>query len=187
MKNNIKEVGQRIRDMREICGLSVEEAAKATGTTPEQFLSAENGEYDCSVTFVYRCAEIFKVDIVELLTGENPKLKRYSVIRKGEGLPVKRRESFEYQHLSYLFKNKKIEPFLVKAPYNEAEQDKPVSLSSHDGQEFDYVLSGGMKMSIDGKIKNLTAGDAIIYDSSAPHGMIASTEGGCEFLAILIK
>ena len=120
-------------------------------------------------------------------SGDNPKLKRYCVVRKGTGLPVKRREGFEYQHLAYLFKDKKIEPFLVIAPYSEEEQEKPISLSVHEGQEYDYILSGSLKTVIDGKIKVLNAGDSIIYDSSAPHGMIATNGAKCEFLAILIK
>ncbi|MGN0586602.1 MAG: cupin domain-containing protein, partial [Oscillospiraceae bacterium] len=80
-----------------------------------------------------------------------------------------------------------IEPFLVIAPYIEEEQDKPIALSSHEGQEFDYILSGSLKTVIDGKIKVLNAGDSIIYDSSSPHGMIATGGEKCEFLAILIK
>jgi transcriptional regulator with XRE-family HTH domain len=181
------EVGERIAAMREIRGLTVVDMAKALDVTPETLETAERGELDCSVTFVYKCAEVLDVDLVELLTGDNPKLKRYSVIRRGEGLPVKRRAGFEYEHLAYLFKNKKLEPFLVTAPFSADEQEKPITLSVHDGQEFDYVIEGTLKMSIDGKSKELYPGDAIIYDSSAPHGMIALSENGCKFLAILLK
>jgi transcriptional regulator with XRE-family HTH domain len=187
MKNNIKEVGERIRGIREDCGLSVEEAAKATGVTPEQFTAAERGEYDCSVTFIYKCAETFGVDLVELLTGENPKLHRFSYIKSGTGLPMKRREGFEYEHLAYLFKDKKIEPFLVKAPFKPEEQGKPIALSSHEGQEFDYIINGSLNVSIDGKVFTMEKGDAVIYNSTAPHGMIAADGAECDFLAILIK
>lgn len=187
MNYSIKEVAERLKGLREILGISAEEMAEKTDCTPEEYALIEKGEKDFSVTFVYKCAEILGVDIVELLTGDTPKLKRYCVVRKGTGLPVKRREGFEYQHLAYLFKDKKIEPFLVIAPYIEEEQDKPISLSVHEGQEYDYILSGSLKVVIDGKIKVFTAGDCIIYDSSAPHGMIATGGEKCEFLAILIK
>jgi DNA-binding XRE family transcriptional regulator len=187
MKNNIKEVGERIRGVREDIGMTVEDAAKATGVTVEQFLSAEKGEYDCSVTFIYKCAETFGVDLVELLTGENPKLRHFSYIKSGSGLPMKRREGFEYQHLAYLFKDKKIEPFLVKAPYKPEEQDKPIALSSHEGQEFDFIINGKLRVSVDGKVFTMSEGDAVIYDSKAPHGMIAEGGSECDFLAILIK
>jgi transcriptional regulator with XRE-family HTH domain len=187
MPGNIKEIGQRIGAMREIRGMSIAELAEKTDVTAENLMAAENGDYDYSVTFVYKCAEALGVDLVELLTGDNPKLKRYSVIRSGEGLPMSRRAGFEYQHMAYLFKNKKIEPFVVNAPFSPTDIEKPISLSVHDGQEFDFILEGTLKMSIDGKTKELNPGDAIIYDSSAPHGMIAVSESGCKFLAILIK
>ena len=187
MNFSIKEVAERLKGMRDILGIYKEELCEKTDVSLEDYELIEKGEKDFSVTFVYKCAEVFGVDMVELLTGENPKLKRYSVVRKGTGLPVKRRESFEYQHLAYLFKGKKIEPFLVIAPYSEEEQDKPIALSSHEGQEFDYIISGSLKAVIDGKLKILEAGDSIIYDSSAPHGMIATNGDKCEFLAILIK
>lgn len=187
MNYSIKEVAERLKALREIVGISAEEMSRRTDTSQEDYALIEQGEKDFSVTFVYKCAEILGVDIIELLTGDNPKLKRYCVVRKGTGLPVKRREGFEYQHLAYLFKDKKIEPFLVIAPYSEEEQEKPISLSVHEGQEYDYILSGSLKTVIDGKIKVLNAGDSIIYDSSAPHGMIAANGAKCEFLAILIK
>ncbi len=187
MNYSIKEVAERLKGLRDILGISADEMAEKTGTAPKDYALIEKGEKDFSVTFVYKCAEVLGVDIIELLTGENPKLKRYCVVRNGTGLPVKRREGFEYQHLAYLFKDKKIEPFLVIAPYSEEEQDKPISLSVHEGQEYDYILSGSLKVVIDGKIKMLSKGDSIIYDSGAPHGMIAAGGEKCEFLAILIK
>ena len=117
--------------------------------------------------------------MVELVTGENPRLSFYSIVRKDEGLPIKRRAGFNYQHLAYLFKNKTCEPFLVTAPYSESEQDQPIHLSYHKGQEFDYILEGefeGRSWKITCEI--LHAGDAIYYDSGRGHGMIAT--GGKE-------
>lgn len=187
MNYSVKEVAERIKGLRDILDISKEDMCKKTGVSADEYDLIEKGEKDVSVTFVYKCAEAFGVDIVELLTGENPKLEKRSVVKKGTGLPVKRREGFEYQHLAYRFKDKNIEPFYVIAPYIEEEQDKPISLSSHEGQEFDYIISGSLKTVIDGKIEVLNAGDSVIYDSSAPHGMIATNGEKCEFLAILIK
>ncbi len=63
----------------------------------------------------------------------------YSIVRRGEGLDIRRRAGFRYEHLGYRFKNKLAEPFFVTAPYLEEEQDKPIHLSTHEGQEFDYI------------------------------------------------
>ena len=95
MNYSIKEVAERLKALREIVGISAEEMSRRTDTSPEDYALIEQGEKDFSVTFVYKCAEILGVDIIELLTGDNPKLKRYCVVRNGTGLPVKRREGFE--------------------------------------------------------------------------------------------
>lgn len=84
----ITEIAQRIRDLREIMGYSVEEMAQAVDCTPEEYIAAEKGEVDFSFTFIYKCAEKFDVDMIELLTGDNPRLSFYSIVRKGEGLPI---------------------------------------------------------------------------------------------------
>lgn len=61
---------------------------------------------------------------MELLTGSNPTLSFYTIVRKGEELPIERCKGFDYKHLAYLLKDKMIEPFLVTVPYRPEEQDK---------------------------------------------------------------
>ena len=110
-------------------------------------------------TLIYKCAEAFNVDIVELLTGENPKLKKYSVVRKGTGLPVERRAGF--MNICIFIQKQRIEPFLVTEILKRSRR-KTIALSSHEGQEFDYVLSGTLKFVIGDKVKIFNAGDSII-------------------------
>lgn len=50
-----------------------------------EYTALEGGEQDFSFTFLHKCAEKFGVDIVELLTGENPHLSFFTVTRKGRG------------------------------------------------------------------------------------------------------
>lgn len=187
MDYSIKEVAQRLRGLRETLNFSIEEFCQKTGVSVEDYEKIENGEKDFSITFLYKCAEIFDVELIEILTGTAPKLSTYSIVRKGEGLPIERRERFSYQHLAYLFKDKSTEPLLVKAPYEIGEKNKPIKLSVHDGQEFDYVLKGSLKFVIGNHSEILNEGDAVYYDSNTPHGMIAAGEADCEFMAVLIK
>ncbi len=186
MENRIKETAKRVKALRELLEISIEEMATATGVSAQEYEKYENGEYDLSFTFLYNCADKFNVDIIELVTGENPHLMSYSVVRKDEGLVIKRRQGFTYQHLGYRFKNKTAETFLVTAPYNEDEQDKEIKLSIHEGQEFDYVLEGSLKIVIGSNTEILNAGDSIYYDSSNGHGMIAINGKDCKFLAVTI-
>lgn len=184
MKYDIKEVSTRLKATRESLDLTVEHMARVTNISVENYLAYENGEKDISLSELNECAEALGVEMIELLTGNSPTLQKYSLVRKGNGLPVERRIDFTYQHMAYLFKNKKIEPLFVTIPY-EPDLTKPIHLSVHEGQEMDYILKGKLKFNIGNKTEYLNEGDCIYYDSSNPHGMIA-IDGDCELLAIII-
>lgn len=186
MENIIKEVADRIRETRLICEISEEEMAACTGVTPEAYRDLEAGKSDFSFTFIYKCAARLGVDTTDLLKGSSPTLKEYSVTRAGGGLPIARRKGFRYNNLAPLFKNKIAEPFVVKAKCSADEMAAPIKLSHHEGQEYDYILTGRLKVSIDGHTEVLGPGDSIYYDSSKPHGMIAWEED-CTFLAVVIS
>lgn len=187
MITNITEIANRIKSLRILMEISIEEMSKATDIKIEEYKKLEEGNSDFSFTFLYKCAEKFGIDIVELLTGDTPKLKCYSLTRKGEGLPLNRREGFAYQHLAHLFKDKTAEPFLVTAPFKKEEQNAAIHLSQHEGQEMDYVLKGSLKIQVAEHTETLNEGDCIYYDSGKPHGMIAIDNKPCEFLAIVFK
>ncbi|MDR1673871.1 MAG: XRE family transcriptional regulator [Oscillospiraceae bacterium] len=185
MYYNIGDTAQRLKLLREMSDRTIADAAEGVGITESEYEDIENGLKDFSVTFLYKCAEFFKVDMIEILTGDNPKLQKYTVVKKGCGLDIERRQGFKYKHLAYMFRNKIFEPLLTCIPYDKAAEDKPLVLSSHAGQEFDYVLSGSMKFTVDGKTEILNEGDAVYYDSSNPHGMIAVGGTDCKILVVL--
>ncbi|MBR5259268.1 MAG: cupin domain-containing protein [Eggerthellaceae bacterium] len=187
MEPNIKEVAGRILALREDLELTMQEMADATGLTVAEYAAQESGENDLSFTFLYRCANRFGVDVIELLTGENPHLTGYSLTRAADGLSIKRRAGFEYLHKAPHFRHKLAEPFLVTAPYLEDEQDKPIHLSSHKGQELDFVISGKLRFSYENHVEELEAGDLVMYDSGRGHGMIAIGGEPCKFLAIVLR
>ncbi|MCL1797023.1 MAG: XRE family transcriptional regulator [Eggerthellaceae bacterium] len=187
MEPNIKEVANRIKALREDMDFTFEEMAAATNRSAQEYERQENGEQDLSFTFLYKCAEKLGVDVIELLTGENPHLSGYSLIRADAGLSIKRRAGFEYLHKAPHFKNKLAEPFLVTAPYLEEEQDAPIHLSKHAGQELDYILSGRMRFAYEDHVEELAAGDTLLYDSGRGHGMVAIGGEPCVFLAIVLK
>jgi len=186
-KYNIKEIAGRIRELRSIIGFGEEDVAAAAGVSVEQYVKYESGEVDFPFGFLYHCAEKFEVDIVEIITGENPHLSGYTVVRQGAGLPIYREEGFDYFHLAAHFKNKLSEPFMVKAPYREELQSQPIELSSHVGQELDFIVSGRLRFTYQGHIEELEPGDSVYYDSGKPHGMIATGGEDCTFLAVVIK
>ncbi len=184
---NIKEVARRIKLLREDCGYSVEEMAEATGRSIEEYSAQESGEQDLSFTFLYKCAKKLEVDVIELLTGESPHLRGYSLVRAGEGLVIKRRENFEYLHKAPHLRGKLAEPFVVTAPYLEDAQDEPIHLSYHKGMELDFIIEGKLKFAFENHEEIVGPGDLLMYDSGRGHGMIAIDGKPCTFLAIVMK
>ena len=187
MTNAIAEVAQRIRALRESCEVSVEEMAACTGVTVEAYKQLEEGETDFTFTFIYKCANRLGADPTDLLKGQSPTLSEYTVNRQGEGLPIARRKGFDYKNLASMFKDKIAEPFCVTARYSEEEQSAPIKTAKHNGQEFNLVLSGSLKVVVDGKTEVLIVGDSIYYNSALPHGMIATGGADCTFLAVVMN
>lgn len=187
MDTNIKDIAGRIRALREDMELSAEHMAGATGRSVEDYLAQESGEVDLSFTFLSKCADALGVDVVELLTGESPHLSGYSLVRATDGLSIKRREGFEYLHKAPFLKNRLCDVFLVTAPYLEEEQESEIHLSYHEGQEFDYILSGNLRFRYEDHIEDLQPGDTLLYDSGRGHGMVATGGAPCTFLALVMK
>lgn len=187
MQPTFIEIAERIRALRDIMEISVGEMAEVTGVSPEEYARLEEGQDDFSFTFLYKCAERFGVDLMEIVNGEQPHLMGCTVVRKGEGLPINRRRGFKYEHLAANFQNKIAEPFIVTAPYIEEEQHSPIALSTHEGQEMDYILSGSLKFVHNGHFVVLNEGDSVYYDSGKGHGMIAVGGDSCKFISIVMK
>ena len=186
LDQNRQDIANRIRSLREDNEFSVEAMAQATGRDVDEYLRQESGEQDLSFTFIYKCARKLGVDVVELLTGESPHLRRYSIIRAGEGLPIERHRDFSYIHKAPYFKNRLCEPFLVTVPYQEDSQQQEIHLSYHEGQELDYVLKGHLRFSFEGKIEDVGPGDTLLYDSGRGHGIIAIGGEDALILAVVL-
>jgi len=181
---DIKNIAKRLSDLQDICEKTDEEMAEVTGVSLCDYKKHKNGEYDFSYTFLLRASKVLHVDVVDLMTGITPKLSAYSVTRTNEGLPISRREGFTYRTIAYTFKEKNFNPLTVFAPYDEKALEK-IELSTHLGHEFNYVLSGSLKIIINGHTEILNEGDSIFYNASNPHGMAAVNKEGCQFMAVL--
>jgi len=187
MDYSLKEVAGRIKDLREAKGFTQEELAKLTGVSLDDYKVLEMGETDFSFTFIYKCAKACGVEVVDLLEGTSTTLTSFAITRKGEGLKIVKKHGVEYNNLAPKFREKLAEPFLVKFPYLEEEQNAPMKLNSHNGQEFDVIVKGSLKVQVGNHVDVLNEGDSIFYNSLIPHGMVAVSEGGCEFHAVVLN
>ncbi len=183
----IKEMASRIRELREIEGLTVAEMAAKTGVAEAEYLACENGESDLNFAFIYRCASAFNVDVTDIIEGKSPTLKSYTLTRSGQGQRIEEAHGMTYFNLASAFRNRIAEPLYVCSRYSEKAQVRDIELTTHDGQECDIVLSGHLKVQIGSHVEILGPGDSIYYDSSTPHGMIAVEGEDCRFYAIVLN
>ncbi len=182
-----REVAKRIRELREVTGFTIEEMAKRTGITAEEYAACEAGERNLSIAFLYRCVLIFGVDFSDLLEGRSPKLRSYALTRRGEGQRIEEAHHMIGYNLAPDFRNRIALPLYMEVGYRPGAEDEPIELVTHEGQECDIVIRGHLKIQIGGHSEVLHPGDCIYYDSPTPHGMIAVDGEDCAFYAIVLS
>ena len=185
--NELSQVAERIKELRDIMGWSVLEMAEKTDVSEEKYIAYESGETDIPFSFLHKCALEFGVELTELLEGSSARLSSYTVTRKGKGQGTAKEDGIDIANLAPKFKDKLAEPYWVKYEYSASQQNKPISLTTHSGQEFDLVLSGRLKVQIGEHTEILDEGDSIYYNSSTPHGMIAVDGKDCVFCAVVMS
>lgn len=183
MSDQIKQIAERIKDLREISGLSLDVLSKEFGIPESKYEEYESGNNDIPVSFLYEIANRFNVELTSLLTGDAPRLSTYSLVRKGKGINVERREHYEYQSLAFNFIHKKAEPFLVTV--KPGDKNESIHFNSHPGQEFNYMIEGSMKVVINDNEIDLNEGDSLYFDSTSKHGMKSLSDKPAKFIAII--
>ncbi|MDR0362702.1 MAG: cupin domain-containing protein [Planctomycetota bacterium] len=182
MRENARDIAQRIKGLREDMGISAAEMAGHVRISPEQYARYESAAEDIPASELSEVATRLNVDLGLLLTGDTPKMSLFAVTRAGTGPGVERRKGYRYENLAAPFKGAKFEPFVVSLP--EAAPDAPIPQNAHPGQEFNYMLQGRMLLKIRENEFELGPGDSVIFDASKPHGMKA-VSGPVKFLAII--
>jgi len=184
MSDQLQQMGERIKALREILEISPEDVARRCDITPEEYSEYEHGSRDFSFSFLSNVAGVFGVDVLDIMSGDSPKLSTACVVRKDEGFQVNRRAAYDYKHLAFTFRDKLAEPFMVTV---EPKGDHKPDLHAHDGQEFNYVVKGQMTFFIGDISYILDEGDSIYFDSGVPHAMKANNDRACKFLAVVMK
>ena len=187
LDSKILEMANRIRDLRELLNISVAEMAANTGISEEEYLACEAGQRDLNFTFIYRCANAFRVNVTDIIEGVSPTLKSYTVTRQGAGQKISQAHGMTYYNLAYTFQNRIAEPLYVRSIFDPEALNKPIEVTSHDGQECDLVIEGTLMVQVGEHREILGPGDSIYYDSSTPHGMIAMNGTDCIFYAIVLN
>jgi transcriptional regulator with XRE-family HTH domain len=182
MNEQIKQIAERLRGLREVLQLPVEDVANECDIPIDQYREAECGETDISVSMLQKIAHRYKISLDELMFGEEPKMTSYFLTRAGKGISIERTKAYKYQSLASGFRNREADPFLVTVEPN----DNSIVFNSHKGQEFNLVISGDMLLNIGGNELTLHPGDSVYFDSKQPHGMKALNAASVQFLAIIL-
>ena len=183
MDEQIIQIGERLRGLRDVLDISTQEMADVCGISVEHYEKMESGESELSVANLQKIAKEYGVSLDVLMFGEEPKMSSYFLTRKGQGMSVERRSAYNYESLASGFRGRKADPFIVTVAPKPI--DTPREMNSHSGQEFNMVLEGTMELAIGSKVLTLNEGDSVYFDATQPHGMRALHNKDVRFLAII--
>ncbi|MBQ9431094.1 MAG: helix-turn-helix transcriptional regulator [Kiritimatiellae bacterium] len=182
MKNQRTAIAERIRGLRDAADITELETAEKTGVDVEIYRQYESGELDVPMSYITRLAAFFRIDPTAIITGGDAHARSFYLTRSGTGPVIERVRAYHYEALGAGFSGRAMEPFVVTV--EPSLNDRP-HLNTHPGQEFNYVLSGRLWLSIDGSELVLNPGDSIYFDALKPHGMRALDNKPTTFLAII--
>ena len=184
MEEAIKQIGERLKGLRDALDLSTQELADTCGISLDKYEKIERGEVDITISNIMKIAQRYGVSADALMFAEEPHMRSYYVTRQGHGMSVERTKAYKYESLTAGFRDRKADVFIVTV------EPKPhahvVYKNTHEGQEFNYVLEGQMEIYYNGKTITLGPGDSIYFDSTKPHGMLAVGDRAVKFLAVAL-
>ncbi len=178
-----KDIAPRLRGLRDAMDMTVEDMAAQLGTAPADVRNYESGEHEIPVSYLFNVAQIFQVDLTVLMSGNEAHLHTASLVKKGKGMSVERRKDYDYKSLAYRFVGRRMEPFVVTVP----PKDKhALTFNEHPGQEFIYVLSGKLEITLGSTVHVMESGDSLYFTSRTPHALRGLDGQPAEFLDVII-
>ena len=169
MIDELEKIPVRIKELRNILEISAIDLAKDIGVPFETYEQYEAGTLDIPISILYKIAHRLGTDATVIMTGEDPKMETASVCRAGKGVQVERHPGYEYSSLAYNFKGRTMEPLLVFLDPAKTSS----SMILHSGQEFNYVIEGKVKVTVDNREFILEAGDSVYFNAALPHSQCA--------------
>ena len=184
MEESIRQIGERLKGLREVFNIPAEEVAELCDISLEHYLKIEAGEADPSLYRLSKIAKRYGIGIDVLLFGEEPRMSTYFLPRRQQGMSVERTKGYAYESLASGFRGRKVDPFMVTVEPLPGE--KRHNKNSHAGQEYDYVLEGDLEITIGEKVMTLHPGDSIYFDAGQKHCMRALGDCAVRFLCVVI-
>lgn len=187
--DNSKIVGEKIKSLRETKQISVAELAERTGLAEEQINRIENNVDLPSLAPLIKIARALGVRLGTFLDDQDE--MGAVVCRKQDESPstisfsnnaMDARTHMHYLSLSKSKADRHMEPFIIGI---EATGETNYEVSSHEGEEFIYVLEGAVEVVYGKKSHVIEAGESIYYDSIVPHHVHGYQGQAAKILAVV--
>jgi quercetin dioxygenase-like cupin family protein len=172
-------LGEKLQRIRQDRGLALSTLASRSGLSEDQLEAFEASRAIPTIGELSQLATVLDVSLGHFFQRGLAE-RRVEVVRAPDRWTVQpksdaaRTLNYRYQSLSYNLTDKLMAPFLVEVPPDDRAE---VPTSTHQGEEFLFVLSGQLEVTVGGEVHRLGPGDAIYFDSHLEHSLRA-VEGG---------
>jgi len=183
-----KTVGEKIKQIREMRKVSLDELAERSGMDITMVQKIEDGKNVPSLAPLIKIARALGVRLGTFLDDSDsygPVVVRSGEHQKGvrfTSQASEAREHLNFFSLAFDKAGRNMEPFIVDI---EPGQQSDFMLSSHEGEEFIYVLDGEVEINYGKEIYKLGKGDSIYLDSIVLHNVHAGDNKSARILAVV--
>ena len=184
----IKNVGEKIVSIRESKRITVEELADRCGFTETMLKKIEENEAIPSLGHLIKVARALGVRLGTFLDDMDqlgPVISRKGDLQQGSSFSSKSSNtnlSLNFFPLASDKSGRHMEPFIVDI--NPVTSSEFVQ-SSHEGEEFIYVLTGSVEINYGKSVYKLSEGDSIYYDSVVDHHVHSANDSAAKILAVV--
>lgn len=186
--SNTVTVGSRIKSIRESKNITAEQVAERSGLTLEQLARIESDKNLPSLAPLIKIARALGVRLGTFLDDSDslgPVICRKEDRPESISFSSETANSHNYLNFFALAHSKAgrhMEPFLVDI---DSASDSGYQLSTHEGEEFIYVLEGTIEIAYGKKKFVVNAGESIYYDSIVEHNVHAANKSKAKILAVV--
>lgn len=157
-------VGQRLREIRVVRGLSMRALAEMSGLNINTLSLIENEHTSPSVSTLQQLAQSLQVPISEFFQTDHGSKK---LVHQKQG--KRPQVAFEHSTMEDLAAGMPrfgVEPIIVTLEPNADSGKRPIV---HTGREFVYCLDGHIAYTVDNERYLLEPGDSLIFEAYLPH------------------
>lgn len=179
-------IGQKVRKLRLKKKLGLVQLGEHTGLSPAMLSKIERGQLFPTLPTLLRIALVFGVGLEHFFVDDSER-PTVAVVRKAERLRLPDRPDAEppcyrFESLDYPATDRKMQGYYAEFPAH----SPPSEPHRHDGAELVYVLNGQLCVTVDGEDNILAAGDAVYFDSGAPHSYARQGRLACAAIVVVV-